>query len=86
MRPATSAQVKAAVLDGWNSVDRLPIRTWEFFNYATWDYTPAAEPGQLSLDVQLAEGDEPGAYTLQVGLASEKVENSERDPVNLTFE
>ena len=61
-----------------------PIRTWEFFNYATWDY-PAAEPGQLSVDLQLAQGDAPGTYAMQVGISSERIDPLQRAPMVLTF-
>jgi len=62
-----------------------PIRTWEFLNYATWDYAPSATPGELALDVQLAQGEHAGEYTMQVGISSERVDAALRPPVNLTM-
>lgn len=61
-----------------------PIRTWEFFNYATWDYAPASAGG-IDVDLQLAAGATPGDFTLQVGIASEAVDPAERPPMVLTF-
>ncbi|MEM9694978.1 MAG: VWA domain-containing protein [Myxococcota bacterium] len=60
-----------------------PIRPWEFFNYATFDY-PAAAPGGVTLTSEMVAGD-PGRYTLQIGVASEVVTAAARAPMNLTF-
>lgn len=59
-----------------------PIRTWEFFNYYTFDYAPAA-PGELAIALDLAPGDAADTWTLQVGVVSEHV--TDRAPMNLTF-
>jgi len=61
-----------------------PIRTYEFFNHASWDY-PAAEEGQLLVDLQLTEGKEPGTFAMQVGISSEHIDPDERPPMVLTF-
>lgn len=58
------------------------IRTYEFMNYYTFGYAPAA-PGSLTVDLQLVETDEPGLYELQIGVASPVVQ--ERAPMNLVF-
>lgn len=81
---SSPVQAREAVLAGWSSLSAVPVRTWEFLNYATWDYTPAA-PGEIAVDLQLAETGEPGGYALQVGLSSEWIAPEERDPMNLTF-
>ncbi len=59
-----------------------PIRTWEFFNYYSFDYTPAA-PGELAIALDLAPGGAADTWTLQVGVVSEHI--TERAPMNLTF-
>lgn len=79
---SSPVQAREAALDG--DLHRAPIRTWEFFNYAQWDYPPAAQ-GELDVHLALAEGDEAGDYTLQVGIASEQIDPDERDPIVLTF-
>ena len=64
---------------------RVALRTWEFFNYYTWDYAPA-EPGLLALDVQLdrRDGTDSG-YVMQVAVTSETITRNTRDPMNITF-
>lgn len=79
-----SSPMQAFVQIGNGTAPYSPVRTWEFFNYATWDY-PAADAGQLDVDLQLAEGDEPGTYALQVGIRSEDIDPDERAPMVLTF-
>ncbi len=75
-------QAMAQVLAG--DAPYNPIRTYEFFNYATWDY-PAADAGQLLVDLQLAEATDANTFSLQVGISSERIEPTERAPMVLTF-
>ncbi|EDM76077.1 putative lipoprotein [Plesiocystis pacifica SIR-1] len=59
------------------------IRPWEFLNYYSFEY-PAADPGDLSVHVDLRSKDE-GRFQLQIGVASEIVSPSERLPMNITL-
>ncbi len=61
-----------------------PVRTYEFFNDASWD-CPSAEAGQLLVDLQLVEGADPGTFAMQVGINSEHIDPDERPPMVLTF-
>ncbi len=81
---SSPVQARLAVLDGWSSLGGVPIRTWEFFNYYSFDYPPAA-PGQVGLTVELVPAEVDGDFTLQVGVSSEARTNAERAPMNLTF-
>ncbi len=74
------AQVVDAAAGGLTSA---ALRTWEFFNYYSFDY-PAAEPGDLALGLDLVL-ETTGDYTFQVGISSATVSDADRAPMNLTF-
>lgn len=78
---SSPVQARTAVIEG-RALAGLAIRTWEFLNYYSWSY-PAADPGELAVDVQLAAGATPGDYVMQVGITSESP--SSRAPMNLAF-
>jgi Ca-activated chloride channel family protein len=59
----------------------VPIRPWEFLNYYTFDY-PAADPGELRVELDLVEGATAGEYLLQVGVVSAP---ATREPMNLAL-
>lgn len=59
------------------------LRTYEFLNYYNVGY-PAADAGKLSIVSELAAGDEPGSYDLQIGVASPAATKPRR-PMVLTF-
>lgn len=81
---SSPVQVREAALDGFTSVRSVPVRTWEFMNYYTFDY-PAAEPGAVVVTPSLVAGDEEGSYTLQIGVSSEAVDTAARAPMNVTL-
>lgn len=59
------------------------LRTYEFLNYYNVGY-PAADAGKLAVVSELASGDEPGSYDLQIGVASPAAAKPRR-PMVLTF-
>jgi Ca-activated chloride channel family protein len=79
-------QAREAVLSGWNSLGAVALRTWEFFNYYTFDY-PVAAPGELLLTVDMyqPDADVPGDFLLQIGVSSELVLDQDRAPMNVTL-
>jgi Ca-activated chloride channel family protein len=80
---ASPVLVREALV-GSGSISTVPVRPWEFFNYASWDY-PAAESGELALHAAVVPTSAPDTWRLQIGLASEHVEEASRDPMNLVF-
>ncbi len=62
------------------------IRPWEFLNYYTFNYAPAASNHvNIIPDLRYAESSEDGAYTLQIGVSSPQMTNPQRRPLNLVF-
>jgi len=59
------------------------LRTYEFLNYYNVGYAPA-DAGKLSIVSEMAAGDEPGSYDLQIGVASPAAIKPRR-PMVLTF-
>jgi Ca-activated chloride channel family protein len=59
------------------------IRTYEFLNYYRIAYEPAPA-SRVRVVPQLANGDEAGRYTLQIGIQSERAP-SPRRAMNITF-
>jgi Ca-activated chloride channel family protein len=81
---SSPVQAREAALDGFASVQSVPIRTWEFMNYYTFEY-PAAEAGGVVVTPSLVAGAEAGSYTLQIGVSSEAVDTTARAPMNVTL-
>ncbi len=83
---SSPVQAREAILDGFGSLSGIPIRPWEFMNYYRFDY-PAAQPGSVQIFPSLIRtpGAEPGAYTLQIAVASEQVDAQDRAPLNITL-
>ncbi len=81
---SSPVQVREAVLDGWSSLSSVPVRTWEFMNYYTFDYTPAVD-GELRVQAALVQDDASGPYTLQIGVSSPQVANEDRELMNITL-
>lgn len=79
---SSPVMVREAVLGGWGGVGM--VRSWEFFNYATFDY-PAAATGDVDIHLHLAEAEEPGTWELMVAMRSDDVAEGERAPMNLSF-
>jgi Ca-activated chloride channel family protein len=79
---SSPVQDREAALAGDN-LDWVGIRPWEFLNYYTFDY-PRAEPGELSVSLELADGPAPGQYTLQIALTSAPAPSA-RPPVDLAL-
>lgn len=82
---SSPVQAREAMQD-WGSLSGVPLRTWEFLNYYTFDYPPA-EPGDLTVTPSLYRDESmpEGEYLLQIGVASEEVANEERAPLNITL-
>jgi Ca-activated chloride channel family protein len=83
---SSPVQVREAVLSAWNSLTSVPIRTWEFFNYYSFDY-PAAAAGSLEITTQMYRGENfpAGEYLLQIGVSSPALSNLYRRPMNITL-
>ncbi len=83
---SSASQVRAAVLEGWASLEYVSIRSWEFMNYYDFAYEPPQDE-DLALSMQLVpavEG-EDDEWMLQVGVTAPELSNDERAPMNLTF-
>jgi Ca-activated chloride channel family protein len=83
---SSASQVRAAVLEDWAQLGWVTLRGWEFMNYYSFDYEPAA-PGELALDMELvpAPDSDGERWQLQIAVTSEALENEDRAPMNLTF-
>lgn len=83
---ASPVLARLALLDGVFDYRYVPIRPWEFMNYATFDYPPA-EAGSISLHAAMvpdpARGD--NTWALQVGIAAPVRTADDRANINLTF-
>lgn len=80
---ASPAQARDAALGGWVSLTGIGIRAWEFFNYYTFDYPAAAQPGAVVITPGLRQdGDD---YVLQVGVRTHLVAADARPPARLTL-
>ncbi len=81
---SSPVQVREAARAG-GYLGNVPIRTWEFLNYYSFDY-PGAEPGTVIVTPQLARvGDSKDAFTLQIGVSSEQITNADRPLMNITL-
>ncbi len=60
------------------------VRPWEFLNYYTFSFRPAA-PGQVRIIPQLSSCPDNGQLSLQVALQSEHRSPGARAPLNITF-
>ncbi|MCA9657367.1 MAG: VWA domain-containing protein [Myxococcales bacterium] len=84
---SSPVQVRETILGGWQDyLWGVPIRTWEFFNYYTFEY-PAAKPGEVIITPELYRLEEQpeGEYLLQIGVSSEVISNENRAPMNITL-
>lgn len=80
---SSPVQAREAVKNG--TLASAPIRAWEFLNYYSFDY-PQAQPGELIVTPQLARvGDSQDSFTLQIGVSSEQIANSDRPLMNITL-
>jgi Ca-activated chloride channel family protein len=80
---SSPAQARDAVLGDWVSLTGIGIRAWEFFNYYTFDYPAAAQPGAVVITPGLRQdGDD---YVLQIGVRTHLVAADARPPVRLTL-
>ncbi len=82
---SSPVQAREAVLSGWG-LGYVPIRTWEFLNYYSFEYA-AAEPGQVRVKPELArlEGAPEGEFALQIGISSPAITNADRPLMNVTL-
>jgi Ca-activated chloride channel family protein len=78
-----SPVIARRMLNGKQKVPPHILRTYEFLNYYDVGY-PAADAGKLAIVSELAAGDDPGSYDLQVGVASPAALKPRR-PMVLTF-
>jgi len=83
---SSPVQARYAVLDGWTSLSSVPIRTWEFLNYYSFDYTPAdtSEGDVLAVYAAMVD-DGDGDYVMQIGVSSRALTNDDRLPMNVTL-
>jgi Ca-activated chloride channel family protein len=84
---SSPVQAREAVLGDFGTLGGVPIRTYEFMNYYTFDY-PVAEAGKLTLTTELIEvenGADRAEYILQIGVASEAMTNEDRPLLNITL-
>lgn len=79
---SSPVQLRDAVLAGWDRLDQVPIRTWEFLNYYSFDYD-APDEG-LRVVPQLAM-DAAGHYVLQIGVVSPTLAPEDREPLNVVL-
>ncbi len=80
---SSPVQAREAVLSGWTSISNVPIRTYEFMNYYSFDYE-AAEAGALRVQLDMLQGDD-AQYTLQIGVSSPELSNADRAAMNITL-
>jgi Ca-activated chloride channel family protein len=83
---ASPVLARLALLNGTFDYSTVPVRPWEFMNYATFDYPPAAE-GEVALHAALVPAPEvgPDTWALQVGVAAPQRTSESRANINLTF-
>ena len=84
---SSPVQAREAVLGTFGSLSNVPVRTYEFMNYYTFQY-PAAEAGKLNLTTELLkveETEDRSEFVLQIGVSSDLVTNEDRAPLNLTL-
>ncbi len=83
---SSPVQARLAILGGWDSLDNISLRTWEFMNYYSFGYPPA-EDDELAITAQLVEGDglDSEAYVMQIAVSSPQLSNAYRAPMNITF-
>ena len=77
--------LKAAVLDEWGSLYNVPIRTFEFMNYYSFDYARPLRDGLRLSAAMVADEDEQDGYVLQIGVASPGLSAEARAPMNITL-
>ncbi len=83
---SSPVQAREAVLNGFGSLRNVPIRTWEFMNYYSFDYPVAEARGvQVTPSLMKPREGEEGEYTLQIAVSSEELTRSERAPMNVTL-
>jgi Ca-activated chloride channel family protein len=79
---SSPVQVRESVLGGWGG--QVGLRPWEFFNYAQFDYPPAASE-DVDVHLRLAEGSVAGTWEMMVAIRSDEVAETARTPLNLVF-
>lgn len=84
---SSPVQVREAVLGGWGSIKSVAIRTWEFFNYYSFDYPAAPDPGDVVVTPSLLRDEDgsEGDYLLQIGVSSHALSSATRAPINVTL-
>ncbi len=82
---SSPVQVREAALGGFAGIGSIPVRTYEFMNYYSFDY-PSPPPGEIAVTPSLvADPELPGVYTLQIGVTSEAMSNEDRAPMSITL-
>jgi Ca-activated chloride channel family protein len=84
---SSAAQARDAVLGTWTAISNVNIRTHEFMNYYGFDYERPEGAEAIKLTAQMVRDPDaaPGAYDLQLGLASRLVTEDSRAPMNITL-
>jgi len=83
---SSPVQARLSILGGWDSLDHISLRTWEFMNYYSFAYPPA-EDDQLAITAQLVQGDgqDAEAYVMQIAVSSPRLAAQDRPPMNINF-
>ncbi|KIG17033.1 Von Willebrand factor type A domain protein [Enhygromyxa salina] len=85
---SSPVQVRERVLKDGLGLGPVAIRPWEFMNYYSFDYAPAADGSlALSAELRVLEGFDAGSphYQLQLAVTSEEMTDAERPPMNITL-
>jgi Ca-activated chloride channel family protein len=82
---SSPVQARLAIESG-RSLSGVPLRTWEFMNYYTFDYEPPKlNDVALSLELIPDPGSDGDTWILQIGVRSPDFTREGRRPMNLTF-
>jgi Ca-activated chloride channel family protein len=83
---SSPVMAREAVLGGWNTLNNVSLRTWEFMNYYGFDYE---RPGEGGLSISAAAVADPqggeGDFLMQIGVASPALAEAARDPMNIVL-
>ncbi|MBI5610401.1 MAG: choice-of-anchor L domain-containing protein [Deltaproteobacteria bacterium] len=81
---AASPAVVRALIRAGKYVPPDVVRTYEFLNWADFDY-PASKPDELAVLAELRPAEKPGEYSLQVAVRSEDRPLAKMRPIHATL-
>ena len=84
---SSPVQARVAIEAGWSNPSSIPLRSWEFMNYYSFDYDPP-RVNDVALTLELIP--DPDSVTddtwlLQIAVKSPDLTMADRRPMNLTF-